>query len=288
MKLLSTLLLSLALLLAGCSEQRKFISTDLSMVDWGKDFQLTDHNGKVRRLADFQGKAVVLFFGYTQCPDVCPTTLSTMREAMALLGDDAKRVQVLFATVDPARDTPQLLAQYVPSFHPDFLGLYGDEKTIAATAKDFKVFYLKQPGKTPDSYSVDHSTGSYAFDPHRPPAPAAAPWRNPGQRRRRPQAVARRKVIQTESNHEKAAADPCLPDPASDRCRGRRRRQIGHQPRYRHAARGRRQACAGAAHLAPGALLRSRRNRAWRKDGLIYLRDSSKMTRWPSARSRKN
>lgn len=165
MKLLSTLLLSLALLLAGCSEQRKFISTDLSMVDWGKDFQLTDHHGKVRRLADFQGKAVVLFFGYTQCPDVCPTTLSTMREAMALLGDDAKRVQVLFATVDPARDTQQLLAQYVPSFHPDFLGLYGDEKTIAATAKDFKVFYLKQPGKTPDSYSVDHSTGSYAFDP---------------------------------------------------------------------------------------------------------------------------
>jgi protein SCO1/2 len=108
---------------------------------------------------------VVLFFGYTQCPDVCPTTLSTMREAMALLGDDAKRVQVLFATVDPARDTPALLAQYVPSFHPSFLGLYGNEATIAATAKDFKVFYLKQPGKTPDSYSVDHSTGSYAFDP---------------------------------------------------------------------------------------------------------------------------
>ncbi len=165
MKLLSVLLVSLALLVAGCTEQRKFISTDLSMVDWGKDFQLTDHTGKPRRLADFQGKAVVLFFGYTQCPDVCPTTLSTMREAMALLGDDAKRVQVLFATVDPARDTPQLLAQYVPSFHPDFLGLYGDEKAIAATARDFKVFYLKQPGKTPDSYSVDHSTGSYAFDP---------------------------------------------------------------------------------------------------------------------------
>ncbi len=165
MKLLSVLLVSLALLVAGCTEQRKFISTDLSMVDWGKDFQLTDHTGKPRRLADFQGKAVVLFFGYTQFPDVCPTTLSTMREAMALLGDDAKRVQVLFATVDPARDTPQLLAQYVPSFHPDFLGLYGDEKAIAATARDFKVFYLKQPGKTPDSYSVDHSTGSYAFDP---------------------------------------------------------------------------------------------------------------------------
>jgi len=165
MKLLSTLFFCLAILLAGCSEPKHFVSTDLSMVDWGKDFSLTDHNGKNVRLADFRGKAVVLFFGYTQCPDVCPTTLSTMRDAMALLGDDAKRVQVLFATVDPARDTPQLLAQYVPAFHPSFLGLYGDEKTIAALAKDFKVFYAKQPGKTADTYSVDHSTGSYAFDP---------------------------------------------------------------------------------------------------------------------------
>ena len=165
MKLFSALFLSFALLVSGCTEPRKFVSTDLSMVDWGKDFKLTDHNGQARNLGDFKGKAVVLFFGYTQCPDVCPTTLSTMREAMALLGDDAKRVQVLFATVDPARDTPALLAQYVPSFHPSFLGLYGNEATIAATAKDFKVFYLKQPGKTPDSYSVDHSAGSYAFDP---------------------------------------------------------------------------------------------------------------------------
>ncbi len=164
MKLLSTLLLSLVLLLAGCSEPRQFVSTDISMVDWGKDFSLTDHNGQPRRLGDFKGKAVVLFFGYTQCPDVCPTTLSTLRETMTLLGDDAKRVQVLFATVDPARDTPQLLAQYVPAFHPSFLGLYADEKTIAAVARDFKVFYAKQPGKTPDSYSVDHSTGSFAFD----------------------------------------------------------------------------------------------------------------------------
>ena len=166
MKLFTALLLSLALLVSGCTEPRKFVSTDLSMVDWGKDIKLTDHNGQARSLADFKGKAVVLFFGYTQCPDVCPTTLSTMREAMTLLGDDAKRVQVLFATVDPARDTPALLAQYVPSFHPSFLGLYGNELTIAATAKDFKVFYVKQPGKKLDSYSVDHSTGSYAFDPN--------------------------------------------------------------------------------------------------------------------------
>jgi protein SCO1/2 len=89
-----------------------------------------------------------------------------MRDAMTLLGEDAKRVQVLFVTVDPARDTPQLLAQYVPAFNPDFLGLYADEKTIAALAKDFKVFYAKQPGSTPDTYSIDHSTGSYAFDPN--------------------------------------------------------------------------------------------------------------------------
>jgi protein SCO1/2 len=165
MKLLSALFLSLAMLLAGCSEPKLFVSADLSMVDWGKDFSLTDHNGQARRLADFRGKAVVLFFGYTQCPDVCPTTLSTMREAMKLLGDDANRVQVLFVTVDPARDTPQLLAQYVPAFDRAFLGLYGDEKAIAALAKEFKVFYAKQPGSTPGTYSIDHSTGSYAFDP---------------------------------------------------------------------------------------------------------------------------
>jgi protein SCO1/2 len=165
MKLLSTLFFSLVLLLAGCSEPKNFVSTDLSMVDWGKDFSLTDHTGQPRRLGDFKGKAVVLFFGFTQCPDVCPTTLSNLRETMVLLGDDAKRVQVLFATVDPARDTQQLLAQYVPAFNPSFLGLYADEKTIAAVAKDFKVFYAKQPGSTPDTYSVDHSTGSYVFDP---------------------------------------------------------------------------------------------------------------------------
>ena len=165
MKLLSALFVGLAMLLAGCSEPSRFISTDLSSVDWGKDFSLTDHTGKPRRLADFRGKAVVMFFGYTQCPDVCPTTLVALRDTMGLLGEDAARVQVLFVTVDPARDTPQLLAQYVPAFNPSFLGLYGDEKATTAVAKDFKVFYAQRPGKTPDSYSIDHSTGSYAFDP---------------------------------------------------------------------------------------------------------------------------
>lgn len=166
MRLLAALAFCLATLLAGCSQPTSYSGTDLSMVDWGRDFQLTDHSGQARNLADFRGKVVVLFFGYTQCPDVCPTTLSTLRETMALLGDDAKRVQVLFATLDPERDSQALLAQYVPAFHPSFLGLHADEKTTAAVAKDFKVFYVKQPGKTPDSYSVDHSTGSYAFDPN--------------------------------------------------------------------------------------------------------------------------
>jgi len=165
MKLLSALFLCVVLLLAGCSEPPLFVSTDLSKVDWGKDFSLTDHNGQPRRLADFRGKVVVMFFGYTQCPDVCPTTLATMREAMTLLGEDASRVQMLFVTVDPARDTQALLAQYVPAFHPSFLGLYADEKGTAAVAKDFKVFYAKQAGPTPGSYSIDHSTGSYVFDP---------------------------------------------------------------------------------------------------------------------------
>ena len=164
MKLLLPLLLCIALLLAGCSEPPRFISADISTVDWGKDFSLADHHGQPRRLADFRGKVVVLFFGYTQCPDVCPTTLSTLREAMKLLGEDAKRVQVLFVTLDPARDTAALLAQYVPAFDPSFLGLLGDEKAILALAKEFKVFYAKQPGSTPGSYSIDHSTGSYAFD----------------------------------------------------------------------------------------------------------------------------
>lgn len=165
MKLLSALFLSITLLLAGCSEPPRFVSTDLSAVDWGKDFSLTDHNGQARRLADFRGKAVVLFFGYTQCPDVCPTTLAAMHEAMKLLGEDANRVQVLFVTLDPARDTPKLLAQYVPAFDPSFLGLYADENVITALTKDFKLFYARQPGSVPGSYSIDHSTGSYAFDP---------------------------------------------------------------------------------------------------------------------------
>lgn len=159
------ILLSLFLALAGCDSKPQFANADLSLADFGKDFALTDHNGKPRTLADFRGKAVVIFFGYTQCPDVCPTTMTGMAEAMKLLGVDAAKVQVLFVTVDPERDTPQLLAQYVPVFNPGFLGLYADAQTIARTAQDFRVFYKKQSGSTPTTYTVDHSAGSYVYDP---------------------------------------------------------------------------------------------------------------------------
>lgn len=165
MRHLFACLIALGLLLTGCDKPPAFKSTDISGVDWGKNFALTDHTGKARTLADYRGKVVILFFGYTQCPDVCPTTLMTMNETLKLLGDDAARVQVLFASLDPARDTQALLAQYVPQFNPSFLGLYGDEATTAALAKEFRAFYTKVPGATPTSYTIDHSTGSYAFDP---------------------------------------------------------------------------------------------------------------------------
>ncbi|MCX7165467.1 MAG: SCO family protein [Rhodocyclales bacterium] len=159
------LLLSLALLLGACSPPAKFNATELTGIDWGREFALNDHHGKLRHLADFKGRVVVMFFGYTQCPDVCPITLANMRELMPALGPDAERVQVLFVTVDPERDTPELLAQYVPAFHSSFLGLYGDAVSTATTANEFKVFYRKQPGATPSTYSVDHTAGSYVFDP---------------------------------------------------------------------------------------------------------------------------
>ncbi len=156
-----------ALTLAGCQQSaaEKFVNTDVTGLEYAKDFALTDHNGKPRTLADFKGKAVVMFFGYTQCPDVCPTTMAEMANVMKELGPQADKVQVLFVTVDPARDTPQILSQYVPAFDKRFLGLYGDEAATAKVAKEFKVFYQKVPGKTAGSYTMDHTAGSYVFDP---------------------------------------------------------------------------------------------------------------------------
>ena len=167
-KLLSTgLLLGVLGVLAGCDTTAKvaaFKSTDITGAEFGKEFHLTDHNGKDRGLADFKGKVVVLFFGYTHCPDVCPTTLAELALVMKQLGGDAKKVQVLFVTVDPERDTPQLLSQYMPSFDPGFLGLYGDLDATARTAKEFKVVYQKVAGSSPGNYTMDHSAGTYLFD----------------------------------------------------------------------------------------------------------------------------
>ena len=164
-KLLS--LLALSMLLWGCSDKApapSFKNTDLTGLGYAQDFALTDHNGKARTLADFKGKVVLMFFGYTQCPDVCPTTMVEMAGVMKALGADAERVQVLFVTVDPERDTQALLAQYVPAFDPRFLGLYGDAQATAKVAKEFKLFYAKVEGKTPGSYTMDHTAGSYVFD----------------------------------------------------------------------------------------------------------------------------
>ncbi len=155
-----------ALAIAGCgARQPAFRNVDITGADFARGFELTGHDGKPRTLADFRGKVVTVFFGFTQCPDVCPTTLTEMAQVMKLLGDKADKVQVLFVTVDPERDTQQLLASYVPAFDPRFLGLYGDVEATARVAKEFKIFFQKVPGTTPGSYTVDHSAGSFAFDP---------------------------------------------------------------------------------------------------------------------------
>jgi protein SCO1/2 len=161
--LLASLLLVLSLL-AGCAPET-FRSTDITGAEFARSLELTGHDGKPRNLADFRGKAVVVFFGFTHCPDLCPGTLAKLAEVSKRLGGDADRMQVLFVTVDPERDTPEVLASYVPAFDPRFIGLTGDSAAIARTAKEFKVVYQKQPGKTPDAYSVDHSSGTFVFDP---------------------------------------------------------------------------------------------------------------------------
>lgn len=168
-KLLSALVAAtLAFSLAACDKlpgkQASFQNTDVTGLDYAKGFSLTDFNGKPRTLADYKGKVVVVFFGYTQCPDVCPTTMAEMASVMQKLGPQADQVQVLFITLDPERDTPQLLASYVPAFDKRFMGLYGTLEQTAKTAKDFKVFYSKVPGSSPGSYTIDHMAGSYVFD----------------------------------------------------------------------------------------------------------------------------
>ena len=156
------IIFSLALA-TGCDSRARFKSTDITGADYGKTLELTDHTGRKRTLEDFRGKAVVLFFGFTHCPDVCPTTLADVSQALKELGPERERVQVLFVTVDPERDTREALARYVTAFDPRFLGLYGDAAATQRAAKEFKVYYEKR--KTADGYSVDHSAQSYVIDP---------------------------------------------------------------------------------------------------------------------------
>jgi protein SCO1 len=156
-----------AALLAACSLDGKpqFKSVDISGAEYARDFKLPDVDGRMRSIQDFKGKAVVVFFGYTQCPDVCPTTLTEIAEAKKLLGADGARVQGVLISVDPERDKPEVLKAYVANFGPDFVALRGTPEQTAAVAKDFKVFFKKNEGKTPGSYTMDHSAASYVYDP---------------------------------------------------------------------------------------------------------------------------
>ena len=152
-------------LLAGCFDRKpSFTSIDVTGADYAKDFSLPDQNGKVRTLKDFAGRIVVVFFGYTQCPDVCPTTMAELAEIRKTLGRDGDRVQGIFVTVDPARDTPEVLKAYMANFDPTFLALRPSDAQLAAIAKDFKVYYKKVEGATANSYTMDHSAGSYVYD----------------------------------------------------------------------------------------------------------------------------
>ena len=152
-------------LLTACSRGKpEFRGVDISEVDYARDIQLPDHNGQQRSLKDFKGKVVVVFFGYTQCPDVCPTSMQEMAEVKRMLGKDGDRLQSIFVTVDPERDTAEMLKAYMGNFDPSFLALRGTPEQTAAVAKDFKIYYKKVDGKTPTSYTMDHSAGSYIYD----------------------------------------------------------------------------------------------------------------------------
>lgn len=158
-------LAAMALALSGCSEAPSFTGIDITGADYAQGFSLTDHNGQARTLADFKGQAVVVFFGFTQCPDVCPTSMSELAQAKQLLGDQGSRLQGLFISIDPERDTPDIMKAYMASFDSSFLALYAKPDELPDLAKSFKVYYKKVDGPTPTSYTMDHSAGSYVFDP---------------------------------------------------------------------------------------------------------------------------
>ena len=153
-----------ALALVGCEQTPAFHGIDITGADYATGFDLIDHNGQRRTLQDFAGKVVVIFFGYTQCPDVCPTSLAELAQAKQLLGKDGDKLQGLFVTVDPERDTPEVMKAYMAAFDPSFLALYAPSGHLADVAKAFRIYYKKVPGPTPTSYTMDHSAGSYVFD----------------------------------------------------------------------------------------------------------------------------
>jgi len=161
------LLLAIAVVLGGCSrpaERPSFKNVDITGAEYARTLSLPDADGKPRSLADFAGKVVVVFFGYTQCPDVCPTTLAEVATVKRSLGKDGDRIQAVFVTVDPERDTPQLLRPYVANFDPSFVALRGTHEQTLATAKEFKVFFAKVPSRDGKGYTIDHTAGSYVFD----------------------------------------------------------------------------------------------------------------------------
>ncbi|HQC86712.1 MAG TPA: SCO family protein [Rhodoferax sp.] len=154
-----------AALVSGCTQAKpEFAAVDLTGAEHAKSFELTDHNGKSRHLSDFPGKVVVLFFGYTQCPDVCPTSMAELAEVKKILGPLGDRLQGLFVTVDPERDNLEMLKAYMENFDPTFLALRPTPAALPALARDFKIYYRKIDGQTPTSYTMDHSAGSYVYD----------------------------------------------------------------------------------------------------------------------------
>jgi len=166
--LLVFIVAALAVFIAGCNRAGDaaapgFRGIDLTGAPYGRDFRLTDADGRERTLADYQGKAVLMYFGFVQCPDVCPTALIRAAKVKRLLGADGDKLQVIFITVDPERDTPEVIKAYTAAFDPSFIGLYGDAKRTRETADEFKVYYKQVP--TGSSYTMDHSALSYAFDP---------------------------------------------------------------------------------------------------------------------------
>lgn len=164
-----TLLLSLLCLFSGIphafAEEKPFHATEIVNANFAQDFRLKDASGKMRTLADWRGKAVLIFFGYTHCPDVCPTTLLRIAQAVRQMGEAAQKLQVLFVTLDPARDTPDILREYTTAFHPDFIGLYTSPQETQELTHNFRIFYRINPGRNPNTYSIDHSVQTYVYDP---------------------------------------------------------------------------------------------------------------------------